>query len=168
MRAEHRGDRALAPHPGPWMGARRAARGTSAALALLIAMTSTATAEVAPESLMACAFPEPPRIASGCEASDRDFDRSRRAVQRFVSGVEESLACIEAYEASLEAPDDKTQARINGLYNNGVDQMHLLAEAFNHQLRRRDGGCSDDLVSEPGAEAVAPDQLRDLQHGRHH
>ena len=170
MRAKHRTGWGLTPHPDPWVGTRRAVQGTSAALALLTALTSpaAAAAAVAPESLMACAFPEPPRIAGGCEASDRDFDRSRRAVQRFVSGVEESLACIEAYEASLDAPDDKTQARINGLYNNGVDQMHLIAEAFNHQLKRRDGGCSDDLVSEPGAEAVAPDQLRDLQRGHHH
>ncbi|MDZ7826126.1 MAG: hypothetical protein U5R48_09095 [Gammaproteobacteria bacterium] len=153
--------------PRPRTVLRSGIRGTSPSLALVIALVAPAIG-ASPADLMACAFPEPPRIAGGCEASDRDFDRSRRAVQRFVSGVEESLACIEAYEATLDAPDDRTQARINGLYNNGVDQMHLIAEAFNHQLRQREGGCSDDLVSEPGAEAVAPDQLRELQRGHHH
>jgi hypothetical protein len=140
---------------------------TGPSLALVIALAAPATG-ASPADLMACAFPEPPRVADGCAAPDRDFDRSRRAVLRFVSGIEESLACIEAHEAGLEAPDRQTRARIDALYNNGVDQMQLIAEAFNQQLRRRDEGCSESIVSEPGAEAVIPDRLRGLEADQRH
>lgn len=142
-------------------------RTAGTALGLFAALVASAGA--APqEGLMACAFPEPPHIPDGCAASGRTFDRGHRAVRRFMTGIEQSLACIEAHEAGLGRPDEETRARITALYNNGVDQMQLIAGAFNEQLRRREQGCNDPLPSEPGAEAMTPDQVRGLEPGRHH
>ena len=69
-----------------------------------------------------CKFPEVPEMVDGTVASaEMPFARTQ---------------CIDTVETGLGAGITAEQkAALNVLYNNGVDQMNAIAEAYNTQVR---------------------------------
>jgi len=84
----------------------------------------------------ACAFPEPPEVPSGESALESVLANAGAAVRDYQVAMQDSLACIENVIDSLG--DDITPEQDSGLtalYNNGVEQLTMIAESFNQQVR---------------------------------
>ena len=83
-----------------------------------------------------CNFPEVPDMVDGTAASEEKMASAAAAVREFVTAMQSSLQCIDTVEAGLGAGITAEQkAALNVLYNNGVDQMNAIAEAYNTQVR---------------------------------
>ena len=83
-----------------------------------------------------CKFPELPAMVDGASSSEEQMVAMGKAVRSYVSAMQASLDCIDAEEAKLgEAITPDQKASLNYLYNNGVDQMQGIAEAYNEQAR---------------------------------
>ncbi len=100
------------------------------------------------EQLLACRFATPPTVPSGVNAAMR---RAEKHVRRFIREMQRSLDCLNTV-ATMEAGTPAERARIVALHDNGVDQMHAIAAAFNRQLeiyRSRDPkGVNPEMVRE--------------------
>jgi len=128
---------------------------SAAALALfVVALSMPAHALLSPEASFAlsepsdsdihvsdvnvdeCAFPEPPVIPSGAEASEAALAESGAAVRDYQVAMQDSLACIEDVIASLgDEITPEQDSGLTALYNNGVEQLTMIAESFNSQVR---------------------------------
>ena len=122
----------------------------SFAIALLLSLSCSAAfallaeeVEVAPGQTVdlgldvdECAFPEPPVIPDGATAPESALARAGAEVRGYKEAVEASLACIDEVQTALgeEATREQTSA-LNVLYNNGVEQLTMIAESFNQQVR---------------------------------
>lgn len=90
--------------------------------------------EASEVELLRCRLPVPPEIPDGLTATETELADAGEAVRAFVADVQHSLDCLDALAPGLPA---NLRARVPLLYNNGVDQMHEVADAYNAQLRRR-------------------------------
>lgn len=96
----------------------------------------------APLSL-ACDYPHRANVPDGSTASKEEMIAGQRGIKAYMSAMEEYLSCIESAEqqtiAGTEPMDEAAkQQRIemyNKKYNAAVDEMNLLAEEFNVQVR---------------------------------
>jgi len=83
-----------------------------------------------------CSFPEPPTIPNGETAPESELAGAGAAVRRYQTSMQDSLACIEGVIESLgEDITRKQDAGLTALYNNGVEQLVMIAESFNQQVR---------------------------------
>mgnify|MGYP001826268167 FL=1 len=106
---------------------------TTAAVALLFAAQST----------FACDYPQRVTVPDGATASKEDMIAGQRGVKSYMASMEEYLSCIEADEAQrvlgLGDVDDGTKRQqeetFNKKYNAAVEEMNLVAEEFNMQVR---------------------------------
>ena len=111
-------------------------------------MTSKAALSVAvfflAQGAFACDYPERiENIPDGNSATRDDMLAGKKAVETYLASMESYLSCIEAEEAqaviSLGAIDEKTKrqrsATFDKKYNAAVEEMNLVAEEFNIQLR---------------------------------
>ncbi|RZV39255.1 MAG: hypothetical protein EX272_00995 [Chromatiales bacterium] len=106
---------------------------TTAAVALLFAA----------QSALACDYPQRVSVPDGATASKEDMIAGQRGVKSYMASMEEYLSCIEADEAQrvlgLGDVDDKTKRQqeetFNKKYNAAVEEMNLVAEEFNMQVR---------------------------------
>ncbi|MDB5368299.1 MAG: hypothetical protein JWM77_4226 [Rhodospirillales bacterium] len=99
-----------------------------AAAALAIFVASAAEA--------ACLSPAPPGIPDGKTATGDQMSNASVAVKAYVKGLETYQACLKKQDSDAP-PDTTTDQRRVWLtqYNNSVDKMEEVANAFNVQLR---------------------------------
>lgn len=91
----------------------------------------------------ACDYPSRADVPDGATATKEEMIAGQRGVKAYMSKMEEYLSCIEAAEQETVAATDETdeaakQQRIdmyNKKYNAAVDEMNLVAEEFNVQVR---------------------------------
>ena len=105
----------------------------------LITVVFTLSAPLA----LACDYPQRVGVPDGATATKEQMIEGQRGIKDYLASMEEYLACIEAAEqetvAGLNATDESTkQQRIemfNKKYNAAVEEMNLVAEEFNVQVR---------------------------------
>ena len=96
------------------------------------------------QGAFACDYPERIKdLPSGDTATRDEMLAGKKVVQSYLANMESYLSCIEAEEAqavvSLGDVDDDTKAQrkatFDKKYNAAVEEMNLVAEEFNVQLR---------------------------------
>lgn len=91
----------------------------------------------------ACEYPERPAVANGSTAERDEMIASQRSVNAYMAAMNDYLACIETEEKdavdALDDPDEATLATresvFNKKYNAAVDEMHIVKDEFNAQVR---------------------------------
>lgn len=97
---------------------------------------------VAPLAL-ACDYPTRADVPDGATATKEEMIAGQRGVKAYMSAMEDYLSCIEATEQETVAGPDELneeakQQRIDMLnkkYNAAVEEMNIVAEEFNIQVR---------------------------------
>jgi len=92
---------------------------------------------------LACDYPQRVDVPNGTTATKEEMIAGQRSIKDYLATMDVYLACIEAAEqqtvAGLAEPDeDAKQQRIemfNKKYNAAVEEMNLVAEEFNLQVR---------------------------------
>lgn len=90
-----------------------------------------------------CDYPQRADVPDGATATKDEMIAGQRGIKSYMSAMEEYLSCIEVAEqqtiADTEESDEAVkQQRIdmyNKKYNAAVDEMNLVAEEFNAQVR---------------------------------
>ncbi|MDJ0710268.1 MAG: hypothetical protein QNJ14_07765 [Woeseiaceae bacterium] len=106
-------------------------------LAVFVALVSIAS------GAQACDYPKRATVPDGATASKEDMIAGQRGVKDYMAAMETYLSCIEAAEAAavLELGDLDDGAKrqrdemFNKKYNAAVEEMNLVAEEFNLQVR---------------------------------
>ena len=106
-------------------------------------MFCAALISLATSAAIACDYPHRADVPDGSVASKEEMIEGQRGVKAYMSAMEVYLSCIEAAEqetvAGADDVDESTkQQRIemyNKKYNAAVDEMNLVAEEFNMQVR---------------------------------
>ncbi len=106
-------------------------------LAVSVALLSMAS------GALACDYPKRATVPDGVTASKDDMIAAQRGVKDYMAAMETYLSCIEAEEAAavLQLGDvDESAKRMradmfNKKYNAAVEEMNLVAEEFNLQVR---------------------------------
>lgn len=91
----------------------------------------------------ACDYPHRANVPDGTTASKDEMIEGQRGVKAYMGAMEKYLSCIEAAEQDAVAGSDDVdetakQQKIdmyNKKYNAAVDEMNLVAEEFNVQVR---------------------------------
>ena len=102
-----------------------------------------ATLFLSTSAALACDYPHRADVPDGTTATKQQMIEGQRGVKAYMSAMEEYLSCIETAEqetvAGADDIDEATkQQRIemyNKKYNEAVDEMNLVAEEFNEQVR---------------------------------
>ena len=97
----------------------------------------------AAQSALACDYPERVDIPDGATASKEALIAGQKEIKAYMASMDEYLSCIEAEEASAvlalgEIDEDTERQRaemFNKKYNAAVEQMNLVAEEFNVEVR---------------------------------
>lgn len=92
---------------------------------------------------LACDYPTRADVPDGTTATKEEMITGQRGVKTYMKAMEEYLSCIEATEQEtvagpVEQDEEAKQQRIDMLnkkYNAAVEEMNLLAEEFNTQVR---------------------------------
>ena len=92
---------------------------------------------------LACDYPKRATVPDGATASKDEMIAGQRGVKDYMADMETYLSCIEAEEAAavLKLGDlDDSAKRLradmfNKKYNAAVEEMNLVAEEFNLQVR---------------------------------
>jgi len=95
------------------------------------------------QGALACDYPARVDMPDGATATKEAMITGQRDVKAYMTSMEEYLSCIEAEEAtavlSLGDVDEDTKRQreelFNKKYNAAVQQMNLVAEEFNVQVR---------------------------------
>jgi hypothetical protein len=96
------------------------------------------------QSAVACDYPaRVNNVPDGNSATRDEMIAGKKAVQQYLAEMEDYLSCIEAEEAeaviAIGAVDDETKRQrrstFDKKYNAAVEEMNLVAEKFNIQLR---------------------------------
>lgn len=92
---------------------------------------------------LACDYPSRADLPDGSTATKEEMIAGQRSVKSYMGTMDEYLSCIEAAEQATVAGNDASdeeakQQRIemfNKKYNAAVEEMNLVAEEFNVQVR---------------------------------
>ena len=95
------------------------------------------------QGAFACDYPQRVDMPNGATASKDEMIAGQKGVKKYMSSMESYLACIEAEEAQavieLGDIDEETSRQraemFNKKYNAAVEEMNLVAEEFNIQVR---------------------------------
>lgn len=96
------------------------------------------------QSSLACDYPERVTVPDGTTASKDEMIAGQREVKSYVTAMEAYLACIEseenqAVDALGDEVDEDTKSQraelFNKKYNAAIEEMNLVAEEFNVQVR---------------------------------
>lgn len=109
-------------------------------------LTRTAVAVAmffAAQGALACDYPQRIDVPDGGTATKEDMIAGQKSVKAYMASMEEYLSCIEADEAQavLSMGDVDADAKrqreelFNKKYNAAVEEMNLVAEEFNMQVR---------------------------------
>lgn len=98
---------------------------------------------VAAPLAFACDYPHRADLPDGASASKDEMIAGQRGVKSYMAAMEEYLSCIEdAEQETVAASDDSDEeakqqriAMFNKKYNAAVEEMNLVAEEFNIQVR---------------------------------
>lgn len=91
----------------------------------------------------ACDYPHRANVPDGSTATKEEMIAGQRGIKAYMGTMEAYLSCIESAEQETVAGTDQIdeaakQQRIdmyNKKYNAAVDEMNLIAEEFNLQVR---------------------------------
>ena len=91
----------------------------------------------------ACDYPHRADVPDGTTASKDEMIAGQRGIKTYMGAMEEYLSCIEATEqktvAGRDDPDEEAKQQriemLNKKYNAAVEEMNLVAEEFNVQVR---------------------------------
>jgi len=97
----------------------------------------------AAQGVFACDYPQRVDVPDGATATKDDMIAGQKGVKSYMASMEEYLTCIEADEAQrvlgARDLDDDTKRQqeemFNKKYNAAVEEMNLVAEEFNMQVR---------------------------------
>ncbi len=108
-------------------------------------------ADPAPPGIERCAFPEPPFVPDGRLASEAELAAAHADMRTYQADMHTSLDCIEdAIDSSGDSANsannahnanntnnepDTTLTALTLLYNNGVEQLTVILDNFNAQVR---------------------------------
>jgi len=95
------------------------------------------------QGAFACDYPQRVDMPNGATAAKEEMIAGQKDVKKYMGTMESYLACIEAEEAQavIELGEiDKETSRqraemFNKKYNAAVEEMNLVAEEFNIQVR---------------------------------
>ncbi len=96
------------------------------------------------QGALACDYPSRADVPDGATASKDEMIAGQRGVKSYMSEMEEYLSCIEAEEAAAvlalgpevdESAKRQREELFNKRYNAAVEEMNLVAEEFNIQVR---------------------------------
>jgi hypothetical protein len=95
------------------------------------------------QGAFACDYPQRIDIPNGATGTKEDMIAGQKNVKSYMASMEEYLRCIEAEEAQAvlgmgEVDEDVKRQRedlFNKKYNAAVEEMNLIAEEFNVQVR---------------------------------
>ena len=96
------------------------------------------------QGVLTCDYPQRvDNVPDGNSATRDEMIAGKKAVQSYLGDMEEYLSCIEAEEAqaliAMGEVDDETKRQrkstFDKKYNAAVEEMNLVAEQFNVQLR---------------------------------
>jgi hypothetical protein len=95
------------------------------------------------QGAIACDYPQRIDVPNGVTATKDEMIAGQKGVKTYMASMEEYLACIEADEADaierLEDVDEDAKRQreemFNKKYNAAVEEMNLVAEEFNMQVR---------------------------------
>lgn len=95
------------------------------------------------QGALACDYPQRIDVPNGATSSKEDMIAGQKSVKAYMAMMEAYLACIEADEAQAvlglgEIDEDTKRQRadmFNKKYNAAVEEMNLVAEEFNMQVR---------------------------------
>lgn len=97
----------------------------------------------------ACDYPKRVDVPDGATATKDEMIAGQRGVKSYISDMETYLACIEAEEAQAmlalgDEVDEEAKLQreemFNKKYNAAVEEMNLVAEEFNVQVRAYKAG----------------------------
>ena len=84
----------------------------------------------------ACPRPEAPALPDGATAEEATMASAGRDVRAFVDAANGFLACLQEHEDGYgDDLDAGMEAVIVALYNDTVEQMESLADAYNEEVR---------------------------------
>jgi len=97
----------------------------------------------AAQSAIACDYPQRIAVPNGTTATKDDMLEGQRGVKTFVAAIEVYLECIVDEEKKTRAGMEEISAEdeqqredaLNKKYNAAVQEMNLVAEEFNVQVR---------------------------------
>ena len=106
---------------------------TAASVALLFAA----------QGALACDYPQRIDVPNGANATKDEMIVGQKGVKTYMASMEAYLACIESDEAAAvlgmgDVDEDSKRQReemFNKKYNAAVEEMNLVAEEFNMQVR---------------------------------
>jgi hypothetical protein len=95
------------------------------------------------QGALACDYPQRVDLPNGASATKDEMIAGQKGVKKYMATMETYLACIEAEEAQavieLGDMDEETSRQraemFNKKYNAAVEEMNLVAEKFNIQVR---------------------------------
>ncbi len=95
------------------------------------------------QSALACDYPKRVDMPNGATAGKEAMIAGQKDVKAYMAAMDEYLSCIESEEAAAvlslgDIDEDSTRQReemFNKKYNAAVEQMNLVAEEFNVQVR---------------------------------
>lgn len=110
---------------------------------ILIKMAVSVAMLFAAQGALACDYPQRIDVPNGATATKDDMITGQKSVKTYMTSMEEYLACIEADEAQAvlglgDVDEDTKRQReemFNKKYNAAVEEMNLVAEEFNMQVR---------------------------------
>jgi len=97
----------------------------------------------AAQGAFACDYPQRIDVPNGMSATKDDMIAGQKSVKTYMASMEEYLSCIEADEAQAvigmgDVDEDSKRQReelFNKKYNAAIEEMNLVAEEFNMQVR---------------------------------
>ncbi len=110
---------------------------------ILIKTAASVALLFAAQGALACDYPQRIDVPNGASATKEDMIAGQKSVKTYMASMEEYLACIEADEAAAvlgmgDVDEDTKRQRedmFNKKYNAAVEEMNLVAEEFNMQVR---------------------------------
>lgn len=98
---------------------------------------------LAAQCALACDYPQRIEVPDGATASKEDMIAGQKNVRSYMAAMEAYLTCIEGDEAQAvlgrgdidESEKRQREDMFNKKYNAAVEEMNLVAEEFNVQVR---------------------------------
>lgn len=95
------------------------------------------------QGALACDYPQRVDVPDGATATKDDMITGQKSVRSYMAAMETYLTCIEANEAQAvlsrgdidESEKRQREDMFNKKYNAAVEEMNLVAEEFNVQVR---------------------------------
>lgn len=109
----------------------------------LIKTALTIVLAFAAQTALACEYPQRINVPNGATATKEDMIAGQKGVKTYMASMEQYLTCIEADEAQAvlgmgDVDEDAKRQReemFNKKYNAAIEEMNLVAEEFNMQVR---------------------------------